>query len=159
MSITSVNTDYDNLTITVIADFDAAIKRVWDVWSDPRKLQRWWGPPTDPATFQTLELTPGGQATYIMTGPDRVTRGAWQVTAVDPPTSLEFTDIFTDTDGRPIAHMPAITVSVRLTERDRGTRMQLHVKFASREDMDKLISTGIAESLRHTVGQIDGLLA
>jgi len=159
LGITSVNTDYDNLTITLIADFDAPVKRVWGVWSDPRKLERWWGPPSDPATFETLDLTPGGEATYVMTGPEGATRGAWRVTAVDPPTSLEFTDAFADTDGKPIADMPAITVSVRLTERDGGTRMELHLRFESREDMEKLMSTGIVEGLRQAVGQIDGLLA
>jgi uncharacterized protein YndB with AHSA1/START domain len=41
LSITSVDTDYDSLTITLIADFDAPIEQVWDLWSDPRKLERW----------------------------------------------------------------------------------------------------------------------
>ena len=36
MSITRVDTDYDNLTITLIADFDAPIQQVWELWSDPR---------------------------------------------------------------------------------------------------------------------------
>jgi uncharacterized protein YndB with AHSA1/START domain len=40
MSITSVDKDHDNLTITVIADFDAPIDQVWELWSDPRKLER-----------------------------------------------------------------------------------------------------------------------
>src|SRR5205823_731247 len=70
MTVTSVDTDYDSLTITLIADFDAPIERVWDLWSDPRKLERWWGPPTHPATFEKHDLTPGGEATYFMTGPD-----------------------------------------------------------------------------------------
>jgi uncharacterized protein YndB with AHSA1/START domain len=91
MSITSVDLDYDNLTITLIADFDAPIERVWDLWSDPRKLERWWGPPTHPATVEKHDLTPGGEVTYVMTGPEGATRGAWRVTAVNPPTSLEFT--------------------------------------------------------------------
>lgn len=158
MGITSVDTDYDNLTITLIADFDAPIERVWDLWSDPRKLERWWGPPTDPATFRTLDLTAGGEAAYLMTGPDRATWGVWRVTAVDPPTSLEFTDAFADPDGRRIADMPVHTVRVWLAERDGGTRMELHLKFDSREDMEKLMSTGIIEGLRQAVGQIDGLL-
>jgi uncharacterized protein YndB with AHSA1/START domain len=158
LSITSLDTNYDNLTITLIADFDAPIERVWDLWSDPRKLERWWGPPTDPATFETHDLTPGGEATYVMTGPDRTTRGTWRVTAVDPPTSLEFTDAFTDQDRTQIADMPLITVRVQLTERDAGTRMEMHLKFESREDLEKLLSTGIVEGLRHAVGQIDGLL-
>jgi len=41
MSITSVDTDYDSLSITLIADFDAPIDQVWELWSDPRKLERW----------------------------------------------------------------------------------------------------------------------
>jgi len=159
LSVTSVETDYDNLTITLIAEFDAPIERVWDLWSDPRKLERWWGPPTDPAGFETLDLTPGGEATYVMTGPDRATWGGWRVTAVDPPTSLEFTDAFVDPDGRRIAEMPVHRVRVRLAERDGGTRMEMHLAFESHEDMEKLIRTGIVEGLRQAVGQIDALLA
>ena len=52
MSVTSVDTDYDNLTTTLVADFDAPIDEVWQLWADPRKLERWWGPPTYPATFE-----------------------------------------------------------------------------------------------------------
>jgi uncharacterized protein YndB with AHSA1/START domain len=159
VSVTSVDTDYDNLTITLIADFHAPIERVWDLWSDPRKLERWWGPPTHPATFETHDLTPGGEATYVMAGPDGATRGRWHVTAVDPPTSLEFTDAFADPDGTPVADMPVFKVRVRLTERDGGTRMEMHLTFESREDMEKLMSTGIVEGLRQAAGQIDGLLA
>ena len=61
MSITSVATDYDKLTVTLIADFDAAIEQVWELWSDPRKLERWLGPPTHPATIETHDLAPGGE--------------------------------------------------------------------------------------------------
>jgi uncharacterized protein YndB with AHSA1/START domain len=159
MNVTSVDTDYDNLTITLIADFDAPIERVWDLWSDPRQLERWWGPPTHPATVEKHDLTPGGEVRYVMNGPEGATWGAWRVTAVDPPTSLEFTDAFADQDGRRIADMPLIAVRVRLTERDGGTRMEMHLTFDSREDMEKLMSTGIVEGLQQAVGQIDAILA
>ena len=48
MTVISVDTDHDNLTVTVISDFDAPLERVWELWTDPRKLERWWGarPPT-----------------------------------------------------------------------------------------------------------------
>jgi uncharacterized protein YndB with AHSA1/START domain len=159
MSITSVDTDHDNLTITLIADFEAPIEQVWELWSDPRKLERWWGPPTYPATVEKHDLTPGGEVTYFMTGPEGDTpRGMWRVTAVDPPTSLEFTDAFADTDGTPNADMPISTVRVWLTERDGGTRMELRSTFESREDMDKLVSMGVVEGLQQAVGQMDALL-
>ena len=107
MSVTSVDRDDDNLTITLIADFAAPIDQVWDLWSDPRKLERWLGPPTHPASVEKHDLTAGGEITFFMTGPegDR-SWGTWRVTAVDRPTSVEFTDAFADADGTPIADMP-----------------------------------------------------
>jgi uncharacterized protein YndB with AHSA1/START domain len=160
MSITSVDTDYDNLTVTLIADFDAPIDQVWELWSDPRKLERWWGPPTYPATFEKHDLSPGGEVMYLMTGPEGDKHyGVWRVTTVGPPTSLEFTDAFADEDRTPIADMPVSTVRVRLTERDAGTRMEMHSKFESREDLEKWLSTGSLEGQQQAVSQMDVLLA
>ena len=70
MTVTNVDKDFDSLTITLIADFDAPIEQVWQLWADPRKLERWWGPPAYPATFEKHDLTPGGEVTYFMTGSD-----------------------------------------------------------------------------------------
>jgi uncharacterized protein YndB with AHSA1/START domain len=159
LSITSVDTDYDNLTITLVADFDAPIQQVWELWSDPRKLERWWGPPTDPATVKTHDLSPGGEVAYRMTGPEGDTHhGLWRITAVGSPNSLEFTDAFADEDGTPIADMPVSRVTVQLTERDGRTRMEMRLMLESREDMEKLLSTGVVEGLRQAVGQMDALL-
>ena len=110
MSVTSVDKDYDNLTTTLVADFDAPIDEVWQLWADPRKLERWWGPPTYPATFEKHDLSPGGEVTYFMTGPEGdQPRGWWRITSVEPPTSLQFTDGFANDDGTPNEEMPLIT--------------------------------------------------
>jgi uncharacterized protein YndB with AHSA1/START domain len=159
LSVTSVDTDYDCLTVTLISDFDASVKQVWDLWADPRKLERWWGPPDYPATFGKHDLVPGGEVTYFMTGPDGGrSHGVWRVTAVDPPTTLEFTDGFADADGEPVADLPASSVSVRLTEHESGTRMQMRSKFESREDLEKWLSTGTREGLQQAIAQMDILL-
>jgi uncharacterized protein YndB with AHSA1/START domain len=160
MSITSVDTDHDNLGITLIADFDAPIEQVWELWSDPRKLERWWAPPGYPATVEKHDLSPGGEVTYLMTGPEGETHhGVWRVTAVASPTWLEFTDAFADEDWKPIADMPVSAVSIRLTEREGGTRMEMHSTFESREDMERWLSTGTLEGLQQAVSQMDVLLA
>jgi uncharacterized protein YndB with AHSA1/START domain len=160
MSVTSVDKDFDRLTLTLIADLDATIARVWQLWADPRQLERWWGPPTYPATFEEHELTPGGTVTYFMTGPEgEKYRGWWRVTSVDPPRSLEFTDGFADEGGTPIPDMPTTTVRMQLTEHDGGTRMELRSTFASREEMERLDGMGMTEGLRLAVGQMDALLA
>ena len=159
MSITSVHTDHDQLAITVIADFDAPIERVWELWSNPRKLERWWGPPDYPATFEKHDLIPGAEVTYFMTGPegDRY-GGMWRVTVVDPPTSLEFAAFFADADGTPTADMPVSRVRLRLTERESGTRMELRSRFESREDLEKWMGTGTLEGQQAAIAQMDVLL-
>ncbi|MEV5550892.1 SRPBCC domain-containing protein [Streptomyces sp. NPDC052309] len=159
MSVTSLDKDVDNLTLTLIADFAAPVEKVWQLWADPRQLERWWGPPTFPATVERHELTPGGDVTYFMTGPEgEKHRGWWRVTSVDAPTSLEFTDGFADQDGAPSADMPTTTTRVRLTERDGGTRMEIRSVFDSLEQMEQLTKMGMEEGLREAVGQMDALL-
>jgi uncharacterized protein YndB with AHSA1/START domain len=160
MSVTSVDKNLDSLTITLVADFDAPIERVWQLWADPRKLERWWGPPSYPATMEKHDLTPGGDVTYFMTGPDGdQPRGWWRVTSVNPPKSLEFTDGFANQDGTPNADMPITRVHMQLTEHSGGTRMELRSVFESREQMEQLVSMGVVEGLQQAVGQMDALLA
>jgi uncharacterized protein YndB with AHSA1/START domain len=160
MTVTSVSKDFDRLTLTLVADFDAPIERVWQLWADPRQLERWWGPPTHPATVEEHDLTPGGKVTYFMTGPQgEGSRGWWRVTSVDPPTSLEFTDGFADQDGAPLAGTPTTTVQVQLTGHDGGTRMVVRSLFDSREQMEELDRLGAIELYAQAVGQIDALLA
>jgi uncharacterized protein YndB with AHSA1/START domain len=43
MSVVSVEKDFDGLSLILLAEFDAPIWRVWDLWADPRQLERWWG--------------------------------------------------------------------------------------------------------------------
>ena len=45
MSVTTVEPDLDNLTLTVVADFEASVEEVWELWANSEKLGRWWGPP------------------------------------------------------------------------------------------------------------------
>ncbi|MEU5025896.1 SRPBCC family protein [Streptomyces milbemycinicus] len=159
MSVTSLDKDFDSLTLTLIADFTAPVDRVWRLWADPRQLERWWGPPTYPATMEQHDLTPGGEVAYFMTGPEGDKHhGWWRITSVNPPTSLEFTDGFANPDGTPAADMPTTTVRVLLTETDGGTRMELRSAYDSREQMERMLEMGMAEGLQQAVGQMDALL-
>jgi uncharacterized protein YndB with AHSA1/START domain len=159
MAVTSVHKDFDRLTLTLVADFDAPVERVWRLWADPRQLERWWGPPSHPATVETHDLVPGGGVTYVLTGPQGETsHGWWRVTSVNPPTSLEFTDGFADHDGTPIAGMPTTTVGVQLTGHHGGTRMVVRAVFDSREQMERLVRLGATEVFVQAVGQMDALL-
>ena len=81
MTVTAVHTDPQRLTLTIEAEFAASIERMWQLWAEPRQLERWWGPPTYPATVTTHDLIPGRRIEYHMTGPEGdQSRGYWEVT-------------------------------------------------------------------------------
>jgi uncharacterized protein YndB with AHSA1/START domain len=163
MTVTSVHEDFDQLELTLVADFDAPVERVWQLWADPRKLERWWGPPSYPATVDDFDLSPGGTVSYRMTGPEGdQPHGWWRIDSVAPPTHLEFTDGFADDRGEPLADSPTIGIQVTLTRSGTagtGTHMELSSTFRNQEEMHQMSDMGMAEGMREAAQQMDHLLA
>jgi uncharacterized protein YndB with AHSA1/START domain len=160
MPVISVRKDPQTLTLTATAEFAATVERIWQLWEDPRQLERWWGPPTYPATFEELDLRPGGRARYYMTGPEGdKPHGWWQIVAAEPPQRIEILDGFADADGKPLAEMPSMTMHVSIAPIDSGTRMEIRTVFPSVEAMEQLTAMGMEEGLREAIGQIDALVA
>ncbi|MCU1362109.1 MAG: hypothetical protein JWN99_3398 [Ilumatobacteraceae bacterium] len=161
MSVTDVRKDLTELTMTVVSEWDAPIARVWQLWADPRKLERWWGPPTYPATVVEHDLRPGGKVSYFMTSPEGDQHhGWWKVVGVDEPKRLDLEDGFADTDGNPSDSMPTTTFTVTFAELPSGaTSMVIESRFPSREAMDQMIEMGMEQGLSAAMGQIDGVLA
>jgi uncharacterized protein YndB with AHSA1/START domain len=147
--------------MTLDAEFEASPERVWQLWADPRQIERWWGPPTYPATFDTHDLRPGGRVTYHMTGPEGdQPRGYWDVDAVQPPYRLAFRDGFANDDGTPNAELPVTAVRVTIQDIGGGkTRMSIESEFPTVEAMEQLVAMGMEEGLTQAVGQIDAILA
>ena len=160
MTVLNVDKDLDTLTLTLTAEFEATAEQVWELWHDPRKLEKWWGPPEYPATFEAFDLAPGGDVTYFMTGPEGERyHGYWKVTAVNPPKSLEFADGFANADGSHHEQMPTTKGQVELSEVDGRTRMTITSTTSSREQLETLVSMGMVEGLTAAVGQMDALLS
>ncbi len=161
MTVTSVRKDPELLTMTVVAEYDVTADRAWELWNDPRQLERWWGPPTYPATVVDHDLTVGGTVTYFMTGPmgDRP-RGWWRILEVEPPRLLVLEDGFADDADQPIAGMPVMVMRVRLDDRPAGgVTMTMETTFPSLAAMEQLIAMGMEVGLQQAMGQIDDILA
>jgi len=160
MTVTAVVKDPEHLTMTVSTEFDAPVDRVWQVWSDPRQLERWWGPPTYPATVTEHSLEAGGGVRYFMTGPEGdVHHGWWRIVSADPPNRLEFEDGFGDETGAPDPAMPSVRIVVELRATSGGgTLMTVGSVFPSAEAMEQMVAMGMEEGIRAAAGQIDALL-
>lgn len=159
MPVLAVHKDPEALTMTVTAEFAATADRVWSLWSDPRQLERWWGPPTHPATFVDHDLSVGGRASYYMTGPDgEKFHGWWNVSVVEPPKRIVFEDGFADDAGQPVDDMSAIHTEITIAEIDGKTRMTNRSTFASTEAMEEVLAMGAEEGAVLAIDQIDAIL-
>ena len=113
MTVTNVQKNPEALTLTITSEFPAPVEKVWQIWENPRLLERWWGPPTYPATVLEHDLRPGGKVSYFMTSPgDERYHGWWKVISVDEPHRLHLEDGFADTEGNPTTDMPTTLTTV-----------------------------------------------
>jgi uncharacterized protein YndB with AHSA1/START domain len=160
MPVTDVQQDLDNRTLTITADFDAPVERIWQIYADPRQLEKVWGPPTYPATVVDHSLAPGGRVTYYMTGPEgEKYAGCWEVTRVDEPTGFSFVDYFADLDFNPNRELPASQNIFTFSEHDGGTRATYMSTFESVEALQRVLDMGVIEGASSAISQIDGVAA
>jgi uncharacterized protein YndB with AHSA1/START domain len=160
MTVIETQKEVDTLTLTFVSEFEASVERVWRLWEDPRQLERWWGPPTWPATFSRHEFVDGGEARYAMTGPDgEKAPGWWRFLAIDPPRSIRFDDGFAREDGEPDLTMPVIAGTVTFEDLGGSTRMTITSTFTSAEQYEQTMEMGMEDGMRLALGQIEGILA
>ncbi len=161
MTVIATRKDVEALTIEVEAEFGAPPERVWQLWADPRQLERWWGPPHYPATVTDHALVPGGRISYFMTSPEGERYpGYWVVQEVDPPRSLRFKDGFANEDGSEDEEMPTSITRVSIDDLGNGrTRMVLTSTMPDAAAMEAMLEMGADEGITSAVGQIDAILA
>jgi uncharacterized protein YndB with AHSA1/START domain len=159
MPVTNITSDPEKLTMDIVADFAAPPERVWQVFTDPRQLERFWGPPGWPATFTRFDFAPGGLAQYQMTGPrGETSRGRWEFLAIDEPRSFEVLDGFADENGALTGDIPPMRMVFAFEPTATGTRLNGVTHFSSVAALEQAVEMGMVEGTRMAMGQLDAVL-
>ncbi len=160
MPVTGITKDLDARSIVITAEFTAPVERVWQVYADPRQLERVWGPPTHPATVVAHALVPGGHLHYFMTGPDgEKYYGGWRIEEVQAPVRFTFEDYFADADFTPDTGLPESSCEFRFEATAAGTRAVFTTTYATAEALQQVLDMGMEEGATLATNQIDALLA
>ena len=159
MPVIDVRQDLDNHRLIIGADFAASVERVWQIYADPRQLEKIWGPPEYPATVVDHDLRPGGRVTYYMTGPEgEKYAGYWDITTVDAPREFTFDDGFADLDFNPNPDLPVSKNIFTFAAHGSGTRCTFVSAYPSAEALQQVLDMGMVEGATEAINQIDGLL-
>lgn len=159
MPVTDVTTDPENLTITLVADAAVPVTRLWQVFTDPAQLSRFWGPPGWPATFTAFDFRPGGRVDYHMTSPQgQRAGGSWEVLSIDEGRRFEVLDSFVGEDGEKLDGFPSMRMVLAFEATDAGSRLTKTSHFVTIEDLEQVVAMGAVEGLRIAMSQLDTVL-
>lgn len=161
MPVIGSEIDRETLSLVVTTELDAPVERVWQLWADPRQLERWWGPPGWPASFPLHDFVVGGESRYRMTGPEGEISAGWlRFTRLEPPHRIELDDGFAGDDGEPNSDMPTMRMVIDIAPTPEGrARMSIRTVFASIDDLEQITGMGMAEGMTAAMGQIDAIVA
>lgn len=84
--------------------FDAPRELVWQAWTDPQHLMRWWGPEHFTSPACQIDLRVGGKYLFCMQAPDGQkfwSTGVYQELAA--PERMVYTDSFADEQGNAVS--------------------------------------------------------
>jgi uncharacterized protein YndB with AHSA1/START domain len=143
--------------LVVRRTFDAPPRIVFDAWTRPEFLKRWWAPKSFGVSLFECEsdLRVGGTYRYAF-GRDannpEVFSGRYL--EVNPPTRLVLTQLY-----ERMSEAGEAVVTVTFAERDGKTLLTLHQHFPSKEALDGALASGMEGGMRVTLDQLDELVA
>jgi uncharacterized protein YndB with AHSA1/START domain len=151
-----------DLTITKVSDtellitreFDAPRELVFKAMTDPALVARWWGPRKYRTVVDTMDARPGGKwrmRNIAADGGEHAFRGEFR--EITPPERIVWTFEYEPLPG----HISVETMT--LTERDGRTLLTVRDQFASKEDLDGMVDSGMESGARESYERLDEVLA
>jgi len=151
--------DKQNNTITVKREFAANRQLVWDCYSKQELLDQWFAPKPLTTKTKTLDFREGGFWHYAMIDPNGTEYWSRQdYLTIDPIEHYTARDGFTDETGVLNPGLPQSELDMKFHELDGHTLVEMVVKYASLEGLEKVIEMGLREGLTSTLERLDELL-
>jgi uncharacterized protein YndB with AHSA1/START domain len=135
--------------------FDAPREKVWQAFTDPELVPRWWGPHGTTTTVTEMDVRAGGTWRYLSSAPDRDDIEFFgEYLEVRPPELLRWTFMF-DVDGMGPQGGPE---TFRLEEIDGKTKVTSIGHMGSPEIIEGALATGMAGGAIETWDRLEALL-
>jgi len=135
--------------------FDAPRTLVWQVWTDPAHLARWWGPHTFSNPRVEIDLRPGGALRVDMQGPNGVNAMTGQVREVLAPERFVFTSRL-ESGGRVYVE---VLNTVTFTEQRGVTTVTLVARVLQAAPEAKADLGGMHEGWRQSFERLESLVS
>ena len=101
-----MTTETKQRNVVVTRVFDAPVERVWQAWSEPEQVKRWWGPTGFSCPLAEMDFRVGGTSLVCMRAPAEFggqdLYNTWTYVDIVPGQRFEYILKFSDAQGQPI---------------------------------------------------------
>jgi uncharacterized protein YndB with AHSA1/START domain len=149
-SRTAVVTLPTDTQVQITREFGAPRHLVYQAWTTPELIKRWWSGDRGQVTIAEVDLRPGGTWRYVMTA-----NGGFEVAfhgeyrEIVPGERIVSTEIF---EGMPDAEA---VVTATFAEKDGRTTLTMLVQHASREQRDAHINSGMEDGMQEAMDHLE----
>jgi len=137
----------------VTRTFNAPARLVWEAWTKPEYMMRWFGNSCATLEVCEMDVRPGGTWRRVLRMTDGNSVGFHGVyKEMEPPHRIVFTEVF-----EPVPEHPSV-VTVTLTERDGKTYVRVEQLHDSVQSRDMHLGSGMEPGMRETLDRLEAFL-
>jgi len=147
----SLNSRAEEQEFVVERQFAAPRTLMFQVFTQPEHIKRWWAPQPYTVPVCTIDLRPGGIWHYSMRSPEGQDHWARSVyKEIVSPEKLVYTSTFADEHANPVEGMPEHLTTMLFTEEAGKTRVSAHIQFASADALKVALDMGMQQGMNMT---------
>ncbi len=148
--------DREKKTITVKREFAAGLELVWDAWTKPELLDRWWAPKPFKAKTKSMDFRVGGSWLYAMIGPGNATH--WSKAdykKIETRKMFSRLDGFCNENGQINPDLPQTLWTVAFSEKEGTSRVNVLLEYKDLADLEQIIKMGFREGFTAGLENLD----
>lgn len=152
--------DKENNSIHIKRGFDANLKHVWQAWTDPELLDKWWAPKPYHIETKSLNFEEGGRWLYAMVSPKN--EKDWckaDYKTIKPLKSISWLDAFCDEEGNDTSGKPNSFWTNIFSEENGTTTVDITLQHENRADLEMMIQMGFKEGFSMALENLDEILS
>ena len=134
--------------------FDAPARLLFEAWSKPEHLKKWFGPVGYPVTMCEMDFRKGGQWRAAMTGPG----GKQQTPFGGEYLEIELNRKIVFSNGFELPGAEKMIMTVTFDEKDGRTLLTIRTLFASIAQKATHVGAGMSEGIASGLDQLTDLV-
>jgi uncharacterized protein YndB with AHSA1/START domain len=140
----------EDTQILITREFAAPRHLVWEAWTTPDLIRRWWHANRGEVSIIDVDLRVGGQWRYVMkTGDGHEVGFHGEYREIAAPDRLVYTEVY---EGFPEA---AALTTITFTEEDGRTTATMLVEHSNKEHRDMHVDSGMEDGLQDALDLLE----